>query len=68
MLSDFLLFEKIGEINCIIFCVKNEIKSAKAFEILTVASGESTVSRAKVQLWYNRFKTDRKDVNDGARR
>ena len=29
--------------------------------------GESTISRTQVQLWYNRFKKSRKDVNDEAR-
>ena len=32
--------------------------------MLTVAFGESTMSRTQVQLWYNRFKEGRKDVND----
>ena len=37
------------------------------FEMLTVAFGESTMSRTKVQLWYNRFKESREDVNNDAR-
>ena len=53
--------------NCIKFGVKNEIKCAKTFEILTVAFGESTMSRTQVHLWYNRFKKDREDVNGNAR-
>ena len=36
--------------------------------MLTVAFGESTISRAQqVQLWYNRFKEGREDVNDDVR-
>ena len=35
--------------------------------MLTVALGESTMSRKHVQLWYNRFKEGRKDVNGDAR-
>ena len=35
--------------------------------LLTVAFGESTMSRKQVQLWYNRFKEGREDVNDDAR-
>lgn len=35
--------------------------------MLTVAFGESTMSRTQVQLWYNRFKEGREDVNDDAR-
>ena len=32
--------------------------------MLTVAFGESTMSRTQVQLWYNQFKEGREDVND----
>ena len=35
--------------------------------MLTVAFGESTMSRTQVQLWYNRFKECLVDVNDYAR-
>ena len=35
--------------------------------MLTVEFGESTISRTQVQLWYNRFKEGREDVNDDAR-
>ena len=35
--------------------------------MLTVAFGESTMSRTQVQLWYNRFKEGREDVNGNAR-
>ena len=38
-----------------------------AHEILTVAFDKSTMSRAQVQLWYNRFKESREDVNDNHR-
>ena len=44
-----------------------EIKCAMAFEILTVALGESTMSRTQVQLSYNRFKEGREDSNEDAR-
>ena len=40
----------------------------KAFEVLNVAFGESTMSRTQVQLWYNRFKEGQEDVNDGRAR
>ena len=66
-LSAFLLFEKVDQRNCIRFCVKNEIKCARTFEMLTVVFGEITLSRTLVQLWYNRFKEGREDVNDDAR-
>ena len=36
----------------------------KTFKLLTVAFGECTMSRTQVQLWYNRFKEGREDVND----
>ena len=32
--------------------------------MLTVTFGESTISRTQVQLWHNRFKEGREDVND----
>ena len=35
--------------------------------MFTVAFGESITSRTQIQLWYNRFKEARKDVNDDAR-
>ena len=34
--------------------------------MFTVALSESTMSRTQVQLWYNRFKKGREDVNDDA--
>ena len=52
---------------CIKFHVKNETKFVRSFEMLTVAFGEYTLSRTQVQLWYNRFKERREDVNDDAR-
>ena len=33
----------------------------------SVAFDESTMKRTQVQLWYNRFKEGREDVNDDAR-
>ena len=48
MLFDFLLFEKMDQRNCIKFCVKNEIKYARTFEMLTVAFCESTINRTQV--------------------
>ena len=51
---------------CFKFCVKDEIKCARAFEMLTVTFDESTMRRNQVQLWYNRFKEGREDVNDDA--
>ena len=43
------------------------MKCAKIFEMLTVAFGESTMSRTPVQLWYNRFKKIRENINDNPR-
>ena len=34
--------------------------------MLAMAFGESIMSRKQVQLWYNRFKEGREDVNDNA--
>ena len=35
--------------------------------MLTAAFGESAMSRTQVQVWYNRFKEGREDVNDNSR-
>ena len=35
--------------------------------MLTMVFGESTVTRTQVQLWYNRFKEGREEVNDDTR-
>ena len=35
--------------------------------MLTVAFGESTMSRTQVQLWYKRFKEGEENVNDDDR-
>ena len=43
------------------------MKCAKTFEMLTVAFGESTMSRTQVQLRYDRFKEGREDINNDAR-
>ena len=51
--------------NRIMFCVKNEIKCT--FEMLTVVFDESTMSRTQVQLWYNRFKEGRENINGDVR-
>ena len=49
--------------NCIEICVRNEIKCAMTFQMLTVVFGVSIMSRTQVQLWYNRFKEGREDFN-----
>lgn len=45
MLGDFLLAKKMDQRICIKFCVKNKIKCSNALEMLTVAFGESTLSK-----------------------
>ncbi|UYV77019.1 hypothetical protein LAZ67_14002900, partial [Cordylochernes scorpioides] len=52
---------------CIKFCVKNEIKCADAFRMLTVAYGEATLDRSNVYRWYKMFSKGREDVNDEER-
>ena len=39
---------------------------SRTFQMLTVALDKSAVCRTQVQLWYNRFKGGREDVNVNA--
>ncbi|KAG5347613.1 MOS1T transposase, partial [Acromyrmex charruanus] len=52
---------------CIKFCVKNKIKCADAFRMLTVAYGEAILDRSNVYRWYKMFSEGREDVNDEER-
>ncbi|KAG5339773.1 GVQW3 protein, partial [Acromyrmex heyeri] len=52
---------------CIKFCVKNKIKCADVFRMLTVAYGEATLDRSNVYRWYKMFSEGREDVNDEER-
>ncbi|KAG6461014.1 hypothetical protein O3G_MSEX012380 [Manduca sexta] len=52
---------------CIKFCVKNDIKCADAFRMLTVAYGEATLDKSNVYRWYKMFSESREDVNDEER-
>ncbi|UYV78693.1 hypothetical protein LAZ67_16002432 [Cordylochernes scorpioides] len=64
---DFYLLKKMDQRTCIKFCVKNEIKSADAFRMLTVAYGETTLDRSNVYRWYKMFSEGRENVNDEER-
>ncbi|UYV74621.1 hypothetical protein LAZ67_12000310 [Cordylochernes scorpioides] len=64
---DFYLLKKMDQRTCIKFCVKNEIKCADAFRMLTVAYGEATLDRSNVYRWYKMFSEGREDVNDEER-
>ncbi|UYV77682.1 hypothetical protein LAZ67_15001917 [Cordylochernes scorpioides] len=59
--------KKMDQRTCIKFCVKNEIKCADAFRMLTVAYGEATLDRSNVYRWYKMFSEGREDVNDEER-
>ncbi|XP_014481872.1 PREDICTED: putative uncharacterized protein FLJ37770, partial [Dinoponera quadriceps] len=52
---------------CIKFCVKNKIKCADAFRMLTVAYGEATLDRSNVYRWYKMFLEGQENVNDEER-
>lgn len=52
---------------CIKFCVKNKIKCAEAFRMLTAAYGEATLDQSNVYRWYKMFSEGREDVNDEER-
>ncbi|UYV80226.1 hypothetical protein LAZ67_18002085, partial [Cordylochernes scorpioides] len=64
---DFYLLKKMDQRTCIKFCVKNAIKCADAFRMLTVAYGEATLDRSNVYRWYKMFSEGREDVNDEER-
>ncbi|KAG5316889.1 MOS1T transposase, partial [Acromyrmex insinuator] len=61
------LFQKMDQRICIKFCVKNKIKCADAFRMLTVAYGEATLDRSNAYRWYKMFSEGREDVNDEER-
>ncbi|UYV71318.1 hypothetical protein LAZ67_8002615 [Cordylochernes scorpioides] len=63
----FLPIKKMDQRTCIKYCVKNEIKCADAFRMLTVAYGEATLDRSNVYRWYKMFSGGREDVNDEER-
>ncbi|UYV72599.1 HELQ, partial [Cordylochernes scorpioides] len=63
----FLPIKKMDQRTCIKFCVKNEIKCADAFRMLTVTYGEATLDRSNVYRWYKMFSEGREDVNDEER-
>ncbi|UYV83921.1 hypothetical protein LAZ67_X000611 [Cordylochernes scorpioides] len=67
IIFDFYLLKKMDQRTCIKFCVKNEIKCADAFRMLTVAYGEATLDRSNVYRWYKMFSEGREDVNDEER-
>ncbi|UYV78041.1 hypothetical protein LAZ67_15003295 [Cordylochernes scorpioides] len=64
---DFYLLKKMDQRTCIKFCVKNEIKCADAFRMLTVAYEEATLDQSNVYRWYKMFSEGREDVNDEER-
>jgi len=67
VLGDFLLLKIMEQRVCINFCVKNGIKCSETLEMLTVAYGESTLSKKNVYKWYNLFQEGRENVNDEPR-
>ncbi|KAG5338239.1 MOS1T transposase, partial [Acromyrmex charruanus] len=67
LVFDFCLFQKMDQRICIKFCVKNKIKCADAFRMLTVAYGEATLDRSNIYRWYKMFSKGREDVNDEER-
>ncbi|UYV69266.1 hypothetical protein LAZ67_6003031 [Cordylochernes scorpioides] len=64
---DFYLLKIMDQRTCIKFCVKNGIKCADAFRMLTVAYGEATLDRSNVYRCYKMFSEGREDVNDEER-
>ena len=67
VLGDFLLSKRMEQRVCIKFGVKNGIQCSKALEMLTIAYGESTVSKKNVYTWYKLFQEGRENVEDEPR-
>ncbi|KAG5320098.1 SETMR methyltransferase, partial [Pseudoatta argentina] len=65
--SSIFAYSKMDQRICIKFCVKNKIKCADAFRMLTVAYDEATLDRSNVYRWYKMFSKGREDVNDEER-
>ncbi|UYV64612.1 hypothetical protein LAZ67_3001311 [Cordylochernes scorpioides] len=63
----FLPIKKLDQRTCNKFCVKNEIKWADTFRMLTVAYGEATLDRSNVYRWYKMLSEGREEVNDEER-
>ncbi|XP_065645413.1 protein GVQW3-like [Hydra vulgaris] len=49
---------------CIKFCVKNEIKGNKVWEMLQKTNGESAMKKTRVCEWYKRFRVTIREVAD----
>jgi len=62
VLSDFLLSKNMDQRICIKFCVKNKIKCSETLEMLTVAYGETVLSKKNVYKWYKLFQDGREDA------
>lgn len=61
--SIFVYSKKMDQRICIKFCVKNNLKCADAFRMLTVAYGEATLDKSNVYRWYKMFSEGREDVS-----
>ena len=47
--------------------MKNGIQCSKALEMLTIAYGESTLSKKNLYMWYKLFQEGRENVEDESR-
>ncbi|UYV64611.1 hypothetical protein LAZ67_3001306, partial [Cordylochernes scorpioides] len=63
----FLPIKKLDQRTCNKFCVKNEIKCADTFRMLTVAYGEATLDPSNVYRWYKMLSEGREEVNNEER-
>ena len=49
---------------CVKFCFKTAKTASETYELLKTAFGDKCLSRSNVFVWFNRFKNDRKSVDD----
>lgn len=62
--ANFAMSNLVEQRVCLKFCVSNKISCAEALKMLTVAYGDSTMSKTQAYEWYKEFKAGRTVVDD----
>lgn len=64
MFTSLVIVKKVIRLIVLLSKKKNGIKCSTAFEMSTVAFGESTMNKTVVYEWYKCFKEGRENVED----